>query len=65
MAKHTSPSEAPPYVPPQPTGGRCPHCGSLVLVRIWKDGAYVELARPLTCVKGDEHHCRGEERLIS
>ena len=53
-----------PYTSPQPTGARCPHCGDCVLVREYREGAYVELATPLTPVLGRVHRCdtRKEER---
>lgn len=53
--------DARPYMPPQSTGGRCPHCGASVLVREYRDGAYVEIPRPLTFVLGREHECQGRK----
>ena len=54
-------SEAPdalgPYVPPQPTGGHCRQCGQAVLTHVYREGAYVELARPVSCALGIEHVC--------
>ena len=46
-----------PYTPPQPTGGRCSHCGACVLVKEWRDGAYILLPRPLTLALGRIHEC--------
>ena len=46
-----------PYTPPQPTGGRCPHCGACVLVREYRDGAYIVLPKLLTLALGAVHTC--------
>ena len=48
-----------PYAPPQPTGGRCPHCGAVVLLSEYRDGVHVKLPRALTPVFGREHACQG------
>ena len=37
--------------------GPCAHCGVLVLGRLWKDGAYVDLMPRLTPIEGKEHVC--------
>ena len=49
------------YTPQQPTGGRCPHCGTLVLVKEWRDGVYSMLSRPLTLALGAVHMCDTRE----
>mgnify|MGYP001615638046 FL=1 len=61
MAKPVFSHDEYPYVPPQPTGGRCRQCGQAVLVRLYREGAYVELARPLSPVLGQEHVCPSQE----
>lgn len=50
-------TDAPPYTPPQPTGGHCPGCGVLVQIRCWKDGAYVAEAAPVSTTLGMVHQC--------
>lgn len=65
MARHaTRRSEAQtdpqPSTPPRPTGDTCRQCGAYVLVRVYANGAYVELARPVSPVLGQEHTCEAK-----
>ena len=42
---------------PRPTFGRCPACGSTVLLRQWREGAWIECQTPLSPLLGQPHQC--------
>ena len=57
-ATHQSQEPPVPYPGGQPTLLPCPACGQTVLVRIWREGQWVELAQPLTPALGANHVCQ-------
>ena len=42
---------------PRPTFGRCPACGGTVLLRQWREGAWIECQTPLSPLLGQPHQC--------
>ena len=43
---------------PRPTFGRCPACRGTVLLRQWREGAWIECQTPLSPVLGQPHQCQ-------
>ena len=41
----------------RPTFGRCPACSGTVLLRQWREGAWIECQIPLSPLLGQPHQC--------
>ena len=42
----------------RPTFGRCLACGGTVLLRQWREGAWIECQVPLSPLLGQPHQCQ-------
>ena len=43
--------------PPLSAFGRCPACGGTVLLRQWREGAWIECQAPRSPLLGQPHQC--------